>query len=95
MFTFFICLLTTIALSQLWSNSKIFSPIRRFVTKIPYIRDALLCGPCASFWVALIFSFIFNPLINILPIVLSNISLAVINYLICGILYKRNILTDD
>jgi len=87
--------LVAISLSQLWSNSKVFSPVRRYITKIPLVRDALLCSPCASFWVALGFSFIFNPLTMILPILISNIALAVVNYAICGILYKRNILTDD
>jgi hypothetical protein len=95
MFTLLIYFLVAIALSQLWSHSKVMSPLRRFITKIPLARDALLCPPCASFWIALGFSFILNPLAMILPILISNISLAVVNYMFCGILYKHNILTDD
>lgn len=95
MLSFLLYFLVSIALSQLWSHSKVMSPLRRFITKIPVVRDALLCPPCASFWVALGFSFILNPLTTILPILISNVALAVINYMFCGILYKQNILTDD
>ena len=95
MLSLIVFLLVAISLSQLWSHSKVFFPIRKFLTRIPIIRDALLCPPCASFWVALSFSFILNPLVFILPILISNISLAVINYAICDILYKKQILTND
>lgn len=79
----------------MWSHSKIMSPLRIQITKVPIVRDALLCPPCSSFWVAFGFSFIFNPLTNVVPIVISNITIAAVNYCICGILFKNRILTDD
>jgi hypothetical protein len=90
-----IFLLISISLSQLWSHSKVFSRVRGFITKIPLIRDALLCPPCASFWSALFLTLFLNPLLPILPMFIANVSISVVNYAICGILYKKNILTDD
>jgi len=95
MIALLIFFLITIALSQLWSHSKVFSFVRRFLVKVPLIRDILLCPVCASFWIALGFSFILNPFVGLLPFIVANISLGAINYAICGILYKNNILTDD
>jgi hypothetical protein len=89
-----IFLLISIAVSQLWSNSKIFGYVRRFIVNIPIVRDILLCNVCASFWMALFVSLFFNPLI-MLPHIVSNFALGAINYLICGILYKSEILKDD
>jgi hypothetical protein len=90
-----IFLLIAISTSQLWSNSKIFGYVRRIIVKIPIIRDALLCPPCASFWVGIFVSLFFNPIAALLPLIASNAALGVINYAICGILYKNNILTSD
>lgn len=91
-----IYLLISISTSQLWNNSKICGYIRRkIVLKIPYVRDALLCPTCSPFWVGIFISLFFNPLNTILPIGISNISESIINYAICGILYKNNILTPD
>jgi len=89
-------LLIAISVSQLWSNSKICGYIRRkVVLNIPLIRDALLCAVCASFWVGVFVSLFFNPFIGLLPFIASNAAAGVINYAICGILFKNNILTED
>ena len=88
-------LLITISLSQLWSHSKVMSPLRIWITKVPIVRNALLCPPCSSFWVAFGFSFLLNPLVNILPVLISNIAISAVNYCVCGILFKNRILTDD
>jgi len=90
-----IFLLISVASSQLWSNSKICGYIRRFIVKIPFIRDVLLCPSCSSFWIAMFVSLFFNPLIGLMPYIVSNIAISIINYAICGILFKRNILTSD
>ena len=91
-----IFLLISISISQLWSNSKICGYVRRkVILKIPIVRDALLCPTCSSFWVGIFVSLFFNPLVVVMPLVISNIAESVINYAICGILYKNNILTED
>lgn len=89
-----IYLLLAIGMSQLWSHSKIFSYVRIFIVKIPYIRDALLCPVCSSFWIGVVASLVFNPLISFIPI-FSNVVCGIINYLICGLLFKKDILNDD
>jgi hypothetical protein len=93
---FLIFLLSAIGASQMWSNSKIMGYVRRkLVLRIPIVRDALLCPVCSSFWIAVFLSIVFNPLSGIIPIIFSNICLGLINYLICGILFKNNILTSE
>lgn len=80
--------------SQLWSHSKIFGPVRIMLTKyevLATLRRGLLCPPCSSFWVALLLAIIINPT----GTPLMAIPLATINYLLFGILVKKNILTDD
>lgn len=89
-------LLVSIGTSQLWNNSKIFNFIRcKIILKIPIIRDALLCSTCSSFWIGIFISLFFNPLSGHVTFIISNIMLGIITYLICGILFKKNILTDD
>lgn len=80
----------------MWSHSKICGYIRRFIVNIPVLRDALLCPPCASFWVGILVSMFFNPLEPLITIpAIYNIFVATINYAVCGILYKSEILKDD
>jgi len=52
----------------MWSFSEIFSPVRNFVAKIPYIRKPLICPECSSFWMGLLTSFFYNPLIEVVGI---------------------------
>ena len=57
-----IFVLISISFSVMWSLSDIMSPLRNFTVKLPYIRRALLCPECSSFWIGLFVSvFIFNP----------------------------------
>jgi hypothetical protein len=92
----FLFLLISVSASQLWSNSKICGYVRRkVVLHIPLVRDALLCSVCASFWVAIFVTLFFNPLAGVLPFIASNVAAAVINYAVCGILFKHNVLTED
>lgn len=86
-------IIISVAASQMWSHSTIFSWIRRKIVKIPLVRDALLCAVCSSFWIGLLISFFINPLIAYG--VLSHAACGLVNYLICGILFKNNILTED
>jgi len=92
----FVFLLISISCSHLWSHSVIMGYIRRKIVYIPLIRKPLLCPECSSFWVAFGITFIFNPLIDLICIpFLSNVFVSVISYTISGILYKKQILTDD
>ena len=56
----------SISVSFMWSFSEIFSPVRNFIAKIPYIRKPFLCPECSSFWVGVLTSFIYNPLFVLL-----------------------------
>jgi hypothetical protein len=61
-------LILALSVSFMWSFSEIFSPVRNFVAKIPYIRKPLICPECSSFWMGLLTSFFYNPLIEVVGI---------------------------
>lgn len=65
---FFIYIILSLSISFMWSFAEIFSPVRNFIAKIPYIRKPLLCPECSSFWVGFLFSFIYNPFYQTLHI---------------------------
>ena len=62
----FVYVILSLSLSFVWSFSEIFSPVRNFVAKIPYIRKPLLCPECSSFWVGLFTTLFYNPLFDLL-----------------------------
>ena len=66
-----------LSVSFMWSFSEIFRPIRNFVAKIPYIKKPLICPECSSFWMGLLVSFFYNPLL---------LTLGFLSYLFCGLL---------
>jgi hypothetical protein len=55
-------LLSCLGVAYAWSDTEISVPIRNLVARIPYIRNALLCHECSSFWISLGLSFLINPL---------------------------------
>ena len=89
-------IILSVSCSHMWSHSKIFQPVRNFISRIKYIRTPLLCPECSSFWVGFGVSWLFNPLLGISYIigmsVISNIALGVITHLIADPLYKKEIL---
>ena len=81
-----IYLILSLSISFIWSFTEIFTPIRNFVAKIPYVRKPLLCPECCSFWVGLLISFLYNPLSH--SIIFSNIFLGAATHLFACFLYK-------
>jgi hypothetical protein len=67
----------SISVSFMWSFSEIFSPIRNFIAKIPYVRKPFLCPECSSFWMGILTSLFYNPLFN---------TLGFVSYPFCGLL---------
>lgn len=86
-FNLLVYILLSLSLSFIWSFADIFVPVRNFIAKIPYIRRPLLCPECSSFWVGLLVSFLYNPLLNILNI-FSYIFCGLVNHLFACFLYK-------
>lgn len=78
LFDILLFLLMSLSLSQIWSFSKIMSPVRNFIAKIPYIRTPLICPECSSFWVGIFTSFFYNPLFNYFD------SLNIVSTVLCG-----------
>jgi hypothetical protein len=82
-------ILISLSFSYMWSFADIFIPVRNFVARIPYIRRPLLCPECSSFWVGLVVSFLYNPLIlDINVLFLTNICCGLVTHLFACFLYK-------
>lgn len=88
-FNIFYFLLISLSVSYMWSFSEIFSPIRTFVSKIPYIRRPFLCPVCSSFWFGFGSSFLYNPFILdvSLPLI-SNCIAGLITHFVAVCVYK-------
>lgn len=79
----------SLSVSYVWSYAKVTKPIRDLVAKIPYIRVPLLCPDCSSFWVGLLVSFVYNPILLDIHIpYLSNIFCGLVTHLFASFLYK-------
>lgn len=92
MFSLFLFLLMSLSIAYMWSHADVFSPMRNFIVKVPFIRRPLLCPECFSFWAGLGVSFIINPLAGITYHIVSNIFCGLIVHLIAATLYKHDIL---
>jgi len=83
-------LLISLSLSQMFSFADIFSPVRNFIVKIPYIRKPLLCPECCSFWMGALASLFYNPFFgcfdryNLIPTLLCGL----ITHLFAVYLYR-------
>ncbi len=73
---YFLCI--SLSFSVMWSFSSIFSPIRNLISRIPYIHKPFICPECASFWVGLFVSFLYNPII-------LDIDMPILGNIICGL----------
>lgn len=90
----------SMSFSCMWNSSSIMVPIRNFVATnnfFIFIRTPMLCPECSSFWLALFLSFLWNPLetqnIGFFSyIVVSNITLGLINHMLANILYGKEII---
>lgn len=60
--TIIIYLISCLGVAYAWSDTEASVPFRNLVARIPYIRNALLCHECSSFWISLLISFFINPL---------------------------------
>lgn len=86
---YFLCL--SLSISYMWSFSEIFKPLRNALAKIPYIRKPLLCPECSSFWIGLLTSFLYNPIIlDINVTLITNIFCGLVTHLFASYLYKHN-----
>jgi len=83
-------LFISLSFSYMWSFSDIFQPIRNIVSKIPYIRKPLICPECSSFWIGLVASFIYNPIILHCSFIgLENIICGLVTHLVACFIYKK------
>jgi hypothetical protein len=73
----------------MWSFSDIFRNIRNFVSKIPYIKKPLICPECCSFWVGILTSLLYNPIVINYNFILSNIICGLITHLVASFIYKN------
>lgn len=73
----------------MWSFSDIFKPIRNFIAKIPYIRKPFICPECFSFWIGLLVSFLYNPIIINYNLFIPNIICGLITHFFASIIYKN------
>lgn len=85
-------LIISLSFSVMWSFSDIFSPFRNLISRVPYLRRALLCPECSSFWVGLMCSFfIYNPIeIKFDFFIISNIICGLVTHLFAFLLYAKN-----
>ena len=85
----------SLSVTVMWGFSKIFGPIRNFISRIPYIRRPLLCPECSSFWFGLFVSFLYNPIfLNLDFLFISNIFCGLVSHLFAHFLFtysKKNI----
>lgn len=81
---------SSLGASFIWSFEEIFTPTRNFIAKyFGKLRKPFLCSECSSFWIGFIFSFLFNPFFNYVPLyILSNILCGLSNYLFFKIIKK-------
>ena len=70
---FLIYLITCLGVAYGWSDTDASVPFRNMVAKVPYIRTALLCHECSSFWISLFISLFINPLQDTTYPAVSNI----------------------
>jgi hypothetical protein len=85
---YFLCI--SISISYVWSFSDIFRPIRNKISRFK-LSKPLICPECCSFWIGLLSSFIYNPfIININLIIITNILCGLVTHLFACFLYKSN-----
>jgi hypothetical protein len=85
---YFLCI--SLSISTMWSFSEIFAPLRNIVSRIPYIRKPLICPECASFWIGVFASFIYNPIkLNLDFYILSNLICGLVTYLFAHFFYDK------
>jgi len=97
LFGILVFLLMSVGVSHLWSHADVFSwPRNKIARHCPsWLRMLFLCPECASFWIGMVVSFLFNPLAGVLVYkfhLLSHIMCGVITYLFASFLYKKSIL---
>lgn len=79
----------SLSVSYMWSYASIFAPVRKFVAKIPYVRVPMLCPDCSSFWMGILVSFLYNPIVLMINIpVLTNIFCGLVTHFFASFLYK-------
>lgn len=80
----------SLSVSYMWSYSKIMTPLREFVAKIPLVNKSFLCPVCASFWFGLFVSFLYNPItLDITLPFISNIFCGLVTHFFACLLYKE------
>lgn len=85
----FYYLLLSISTSYMWGFADIFKPVKNKISYIPYIRRALLCPECSSFWIGLLVSFFYNPLfLNIKLPFLTNVFCGLVTHFVFSVFVK-------
>jgi hypothetical protein len=90
----FVFLLISLSIVDLWTNSYIFSAIRNRISRVNFSK-ILVCPECFSFWVGLILSFTFDPLIGFPGLshyYLSHIFCGTLTFLVTRAVYNKGIL---
>lgn len=89
---FLIYLICCLGVAYAWSDTEVAVPLRNMVAKVPYIRRALLCHECSSFWISLAISLFLNPLSdNVVPLV-SNLLCAFCGFFVNLYFTRKNLI---
>ena len=74
-------ILISLSVSHVWNFSDFFIGFRKFFAKIKPIRKLITCPVCNSFWIGLLVSLLYNPLIGqtTVPFV-SHLFLGLLSY---------------
>lgn len=72
-----------------WNDTEISRPMRNIVARIPYVRSAMLCHECSSFWIGLVLSFFIDPVKPYCDSLVSHILSAFCSFFI-NLLFVRN-----
>ncbi len=83
-------LIPSLGASFIWSFEEIFIGTKNFIAKyFGKFRKPFLCPECSSFWVGILFSFLFNPFLNYVQFYfITNILCGLSNYLFFKIIKK-------
>jgi hypothetical protein len=87
-------LLCCLGVSYAWSDTKASVPFRNLVARVPYIREALLCHECSSFWISLLITIVFNPIAEYTPPFASNVLLAFCGFFVNMYFVRKNLIPN-
>lgn len=85
---YFLCI--SLSFSYMWSFSDIFKNFRNLISRIPYINKPFICPECCSFWIGVLTSLLYNPIVINYNFILSNIICGLVTHLFASFIYKSS-----